>query len=506
MLANVTSATLIGVDARTIEVETELSNGLPLFSIIGLPDAAVREAKYRIQAALRSAGLDLPHKKVTVNLAPASVRKDGATLDLPMAMSLLVAAGHVRPESVDGVTIAGELALSGAIRPVRGVLAIASLAKKIGHRAVVVPKENGTEGALVGGIRVIGASDLSEVVKWLNGEREIADPIPPPATAPRMDVDMREVRGQLASRRAVEIAAAGEHNLLLVGCPGGGKTMLARRIPTILPSLELEDLLEVTKIWSAAGLTIGRSVLVDRPFRSPHHTISEVGLIGGGSPIRPGEISLAHHGVLFLDEMPELPRRVLEVLRQPLEDREVFISRARQSVRLPASFMLVGAANPCPCGWLGHPSGRCLCTEEAITRYIARISGALLDRIDMVVETPSLTADELMSEDESEPSATVRARVLAARSLALERSGRTNARLHGRKLRRAAALTGAVKALLANTIERQQLSARSLERTIRVARTIADLAGAGSVEEKHVREALLFRQPGTWAAPTRAAA
>ena len=497
MIARAFAATLVGIDARLIEVEVELAAGLPLLALIGLGDTAVQEAKYRIPAAIRAAGLDLPHKRVTINLAPADLRKDGAGLDLPMALALLSANAHLPEDALSSALAIGELSLDGQLRPVRGALAAAVLAHQRGLRTIIVPHDNADEASAIPGLRVLAPRTFGELVAHLRGEAElpaVAPRSPAPAAPSREPaLDLADVRGQPLARRALEIAAAGAHNLLLVVPPGSGKSMLARRVPGLLPPLSLAESLDVTRVWSAAGLTVGGGLITTRPFRAPHHTLSEAALIGGGPIVRPGEVSLAHEGVLFLDELPEVPRRVLDTLRQPLEDQWVSISRVRQTVKLPARFMLIGAANPCPCGWAGDPSGRCGCDPERIRRYFGRISGPIIDRFDMVVDVAAVPLGALFADADGEPSSEVRPRVALARQRAESRAGMANAHLRGTTMRQSTQTTAEAKRLLESAAQQLRLSARAVDRVTRVARTIADLAGEEALGPQALGEALQYR-------------
>jgi len=502
MIAHVRSAALLGVDAFPVDVEVDISNGLPSFATVGLPLGAVKEGRERVHAALQNAGFMLPLKRITVNLAPADVRKDGSAFDLPIALAILAASGQLPAEALEGQLAVGEVGLHGDLRPVRGVLPIALAARGLGARGLVVPAGNVGEAAVVQGLAVRGARSLAELVAHFAGRAPIAPAEPPArplADAPRDDVDFADVRGQLVARRALEIAAAGGHNVLLVGPPGSGKTMLARRLPTILPPLSLDEALEASRVHSVAGLLpAGASLVAARPFRAPHHTISDAGLIGGGRWPRPGEVSLAHHGVLFLDEFPEFRRHVLEALRQPMEDGHVSLSRAATSLTFPARFMLVAAMNPCPCGHRGDPVRACRCDPLAVARYRARLSGPLLDRIDLHVEVPALPAADFTAGGTGEASAALRARVMAARERQLARQADrpaavANARLGPRDLRRWCTPDAAGEQLLRAAMTRLGLSARAAQRALKVARTIADLAGHAQVGAEHVAEAVQYR-------------
>lgn len=502
MLARVLSSAVSGIDAYLVEVEVDIAQGLPTFTTVGLPEAAVKESRERVKSAISNSGYTFPADRITVNLAPANIKKAGTGFDLPMALGILAATGILPPQTISGYLFLGELSLDGRVKPVNGSLPMAIAAQRAGYRGIVVPAENGKEASVVSDLCVYPVRTLGQVVDFLKGFDTIL-PLQadlqavfdmPEETA----IDFAEVMGQEHAKRALEIAASGGHNVIMVGPPGSGKTMLARRIATILPPMTFDEAIETTKVFSVVGLlNRDRPLVTQRPFRSPHHTVSDAGLIGGGHVPRPGEVSLAHNGVLFLDELPEYKKNVLEVLRQPLEDLQVTIARAASTLTYPSSFMLIAAMNPCPCGYHTDPRHTCRCTAHQIHRYRSKISGPLMDRIDIHVDVPAVAQKDLMAGARSEPSYTIRKRVLAARQIQNRRFKRTkifsNAQMASRHIRTHCQIGQDAIRVLESAIDRLGLSARAYNRILKISRTIADLDGLADIQVQHVSEAIQYR-------------
>lgn len=503
MISFLHSATVCGIDACLIDVEIDISSGLPVFSIVGLPDTSVKESKDRVVSAIKNSGFDFPTKKITVNLAPADIKKEGGTFDLPIALGILASSGVIEKKSLQNICALGELSLDGKLRPVKGILPIVLSLHKFGITQIIVPEKNKHEACVAKDIDIYPFTNLQDVIKFLKKEIKV-DPFKQEGffnnnSALKTPIDFSDIKGQFFAKRAAEVACAGGHNMIMVGPPGSGKTMIAKRIPTLLPSMSFEESVETTKIWSVSGLVkAGESLITDRPFRSPHHTTSSVALIGGGSYPKPGEVSLAHNGVLFLDELTEFKRDVLEVLRQPLEDKIVTVSRAKNTLTFPASFMLIASMNPCPCGNYGSDK-ECTCNPYQVKKYRAKISGPLMDRIDIQVEVPALKIDEITSNNDvvTETSAQIKERVIKARNIQYTRfKGRNiycNAQMGPKEIKKYCILEDKAQAMLQTAIEKLGFSARAYDRILKVARTIADLNESDTINTTHIAEAIKYR-------------